>query len=338
MRNGKPSIALLRTGGTIQQARTSNGRAPTTIVLRQTVPEARELAHIDEIEICNVDSTEMTCAHRERLRDEVVRRIMSGRYEGIVITHGTDSMAMTGTYLSLTIPTPGIPIVLTGAQRPIGEPRSDASRNLLTAVEAALGPYQGCALAFDDELLQANRTVKISTNTFHAFHTPHVEPWARFGDRVTYQHNLRPRSIPVISEPTPYATGVDVYTVTTNDDPERFLWRANDPGVSGIIIQGVGSGNVPMRIADKIPSILEQGKPVVVISRCLDGFADATYTVGAHTLERGAISGKDMTLDTAITKLSIGIGLAHARHTTTQDRLAYVRAYITTPIADEISH
>lgn len=337
MRNSTPTIALLRTGGTIQQARTEHGRAPVPICFRRAVPELRAIARVDEVDLCNIDSTEMTHAHRALLRDEVARRIGSGAYDGIVITHGTDSMALTGTYLSLAIPRPGIPVVLTGAQRPLGEPRSDASRNLLTAAEAALGPYQGFGIAFGDELLQANRTVKVSTNAFHAFQTPRAQPWARFGDSVTYRSDLRPRGIPALEDPVPYATGVDVYTVTTDDDPARFLWRASDPGVRGIVIQGVGSGNVPARIADAIPHVTAQGKPVVVVSRCLDGYADATYAVGAQALARGAISGRDLTLDGAVAKLAIGIGIADRRHTAHEDRLAFVRSYLTTPVADEIS-
>ena len=162
-------ILLIGTGGTIASDVTANGLAPelTTEQLLEHLPGVSEICDVDCVQLLNLDSTNIAPEHWLQMARCIRERY--GRYDGFVLTHGTDTMAYTAAALSYLIQGSPKPIVLTGAQKPIGFDSTDSKINLLDALRCASEDLPGVSIVFNNRVILGTRARKTRTKSFQAF-------------------------------------------------------------------------------------------------------------------------------------------------------------------------
>src|SRR5579862_8694524 len=190
-------VLILHTGGTLGMA----GRRPAPLApdiyaqaLTERVPELAELAEIETRILCNLDSSDIGLEEWAALADEVAQA--RARYDGVVIVHGTDTMAYTASALSFALAGLDRPVVLTGSQRPLAAVRSDARRNLVDAVDLATRDLPEVGICFDGRLLRGNRATKGDAWSYDAFASLGCAPLARLGLDVEIAPHVRRPTAP----------------------------------------------------------------------------------------------------------------------------------------------
>ena len=306
----KKSILLLTTGGTIASLPGGDGLEPH----RSGVME-RELNQLRTYYDITVD--DVICLDSSNIRPEewqlVARRIFEerGGFDGIVVSHGTDTMAYTASAVTFMLPNIDLPVVFTGSQLPLADMLSDGPDNLRNAFAMAASGYPGVFLAFDRKVMLGCRAVKVRASGFSAFESVNARYAAQVSNRglvvdtrvlpaVHGQAALRPE----ISQ------SVFLLKLTPGLNPAIFEMLAA-MGYRGIVIEafGLGGVNVLHKWLRGIRRAVEDGISVVVTTQCLYDSANLeVYQVGSKLLELGVIQGRDMTSEAAMTKLMWAIG------------------------------
>jgi L-asparaginase len=269
------------------------------------VPSLSRVAELDTRLLFQMDSADMQPSDWLTLAREVHRELP--RYDGIVVVHGTDTMAYTASALALLLGPLPKPVVLTGSQKPLVDVRTDARQNLVDAALVATLPVPEVSIVFHSRALRGARSTKKDAWGFDAFDSPQLAPLVELGLDVevashvrapaelgTFDDRLEPRVLAVRVFP-----GLDPLLV-------RGAVRA---GVKGLVLEGYGTGNVPLSLIPALEQAKASNVPVVVVSQCLRGFVDlGRYEGGVMAAEVGAISAKDMTVEAAVAKLMVGLG------------------------------
>src|SRR5262245_60987040 len=174
----------------------SAGKRPTPLqpdtwsqALVERVPELARLARVETRILCNLDSSDIGPDEWAALAEEVAAARAS--HDGVVIIHGTDTMAYTASALSFALEGLDKPVVLTGSQRPLSEIRTDARRNLVDAVDLATRDIPEVGICFDGRLLRGNRATKGDAWSYGAFASPGCPPLARLGIDVEIAAHVR---------------------------------------------------------------------------------------------------------------------------------------------------
>ncbi|MCB4320635.1 asparaginase [Alcaligenes sp. 13f] len=310
-------ILMLHTGGTIGMERSPQGYRPMTrfsAIVPQHMATLSGLPDYDLIELAPlIDSANLLPSHWARIARTL--RTHWNQYDGFVILHGTDTLAWTASALSFMFQSADRPIILTGAQIPLLEPRSDALANLGTALILASSPAnRGVTIFFGGVLLQGNRSTKSSSTDFQAFSSPNAAPLARAGISLPSQLPAPPTGpMPNTHIDTLDDHAVTVLTVYPGLCATQIEALTQAPALRGLILCSYGTGNLP----DADPSLLqalaravESGIVVVNRTQCAQGsVVHGTYATSS-TLERiGIISASDMTLEAAFAKLHILLAL-----------------------------
>ncbi len=298
-------VLLIHTGGTLGM----RGRRPHALkpgaflsTLKDRVPELFELAKIELELFSNVDSSEMQPESWSALATRLHERL--GGFDGAVVTHGTDTLAWTACALSYMLPGLDKPVVVTGAQRPLAEVRTDARLNLIDAVTSALQGPREVTVCFDSHLYRGNRVRKVSAGEYDAFDSPNCPPLGVLGVDTRFERGLSRKTRRAL-EP-----GIDprVYLlkVFPGLDPNVVLPTLSHVG--GLVVEAHGSGNFPMKGARSLLPVFQQARrlkvPVVVVSQAHRNGVDLTlYESGRAALDEGALSGGDMTSSAAVVKL-----------------------------------
>ena len=290
------------------------GRALTPDVYsRDLAAELPSLTRVGTIEtriLFNMDSGDMQPSNWVTLAREVHGALSRGAHDGVVVVHGTDTMAYTASALGLLLGPLPMPVVLTGAQRPLVEVRTDARENLIDAAMVATLDVPEVSIAFASRALRGVRATKRDAWAFEAFDSPNCAPLVELGLEVLRAPHVRAAAplAPFDDRIEPRVLAVRVFP---GFDP-ALLSGALRLGVRGIVLEAYGSGNLPHLTGSLIPALEEaraRGVPVLIVSQCLRGFVDmGRYAGGAEAEAAGAISGGDMTVEAAIAKLMIGIG------------------------------
>lgn len=301
----RKQILILHTGGTLGMV----GKRPSPLrpgrfiqTLRQQVPELWRIAEIDLEIISNIDSSDMEPAHWTALARRLYTAL--GEYDGVVVTHGTDTMAWTASALSFMLPGLRKPVVLTGSQRPLGEIRNDARLNLIDAVTAAVSGPAEVTICFDSRLYRGNRARKIKINEYDAFESANHPPLGFLGVSTVFQDGLKPKGrFRVLPELEPR-----VHLLKVVPGMPSALLRQLLPELKGLVVEGFGAGNFPMRGEHSLLPLFDEAKargiPVVMLSQARHNAVDLSmYESGAAALARGVIGGGDMTTEAAVTKL-----------------------------------
>jgi L-asparaginase len=307
----KKKILLIHTGGTIGMVRdeTSGVLKPDHFYehLLNMIPELSSVADI-EVEIPFLfDSAELDFSHWQALAGIIRARI--GRTDGVVITHGTDTLAYTASALSFMLQNLPIPVVLTGAQKPLAELRSDARANLVNAVELATAGIPEVALCFDNRLMRGNRTSKSHISHFDAFTSPNYPPLAEVGLNIDiYWQNVRkPTGLFHLFER--FENTVAVLRLFPGCD---CSWFQPGPEVRAVLIVAFGAGTVPLlsgNLPRRVETWLGDGRTVALMSEARGGcVAPQLYESGDRLLKLGVLPGADMTFEATVTKLMFLLG------------------------------
>jgi L-asparaginase len=237
------------------------------------------------------------------------------KYDGVVVVHGTDTMAYTASALAFLLPGIDRPVVLTGAQRPLVEVRTDARANLVDACMLATMPIAEVGIAFGSKLLRGCRSSKLDAWGMNAFASPSCAPLAELGVTVEIApHVLAPRP------PAPFDPRIEPRVLAVRAFPgldPRLLIGALRVDVKGIVLEAFGAGNVPHLENSLVPVIEEATRrdiPVVIASQCARGAVDLSrYEGGSAAAKAGAIGAGTMTSEAAVTKLMVALGRAGAQ-------------------------
>ncbi len=289
-------IALLATGGTIACRQTSEGLSPALHAeeLIRSVPYRR--AEIVCRDVFSMDSSNIQPEEWSLLAravDEAMRTC-----DGVVITHGTDTMGYTAAALSFMLLGQDRPVILTGSQLPLGAPLSDAETNLSCAVEAACQGVAGTYVCFNRKLILGVRAVKTRTMSFDAFDSVNSSLAGMVDSEGI--HFLRPMR-----------TG-EAYRLRPEVDTRVFLLKlvpGTQPDVLDFVAQAGYRGLVRLHyirrnLVEKLRLLRRKGVRVLVVTQCMYERADLSiYEVGSQLLRTDVINGLDMTTEAAVTKL-----------------------------------
>lgn len=326
-------ILIIYTGGTIGMQQTANGLAPSADLARE-IKQLIELGPAFQISPPQlhtlsydplIDSSDMTPAVWLQIAADIEE--CYDDYDGFVVLHGTDTLAYTSSALSYFIRRHGKPVVLTGAQLPFGFPRSDARSNLISAIQVAATMPPSLAqvcVVFGSKIMRGNRATKISANAYDAFDSPRLALLGTIGIDIQFsgahsQLLQRTDTARVLQLPDDSAVALLRLYPGISATPIRAICAA--PGLKALVLEAYGSGNGPSRAAgfvNEVQAAVARGIVVVVVSQPLDGVVTfERYAAGSGFAGAGAISGRDMTTEAAISKLyfllSAGYGNQPAR-------------------------
>ena len=231
-------------------------------------------------------------------------------YDGFVILHGTDTMAYTASALPLMLSGLNKPVIITGAQLPLGQLRNDARENLKTAmVLAANFTIPEVGLFFGDHLLRGCRSTKVSATRFDAFESPNYPPLAVAGTSIElFAEQIRPadtrsESLEVLEIIPGEIASFRLFPGLSNDVLTHFLKRP----LKALILETYGDGNGPTNDPEflkAIQSAVDGGLVVVGCTQCLHGgVTQSSYATGTALAKAGVISARDMTIEAVFAKL-----------------------------------
>jgi len=312
-----PRVTLLATGGTIASQQTEQGLMPLTTAsgILDFMPSLRQLADITARDVFMLDSSNIQPEEWQLLAQAVKQA--ADQADGIIITHGTDTMAYTASALSFMLPGIGIPIVFTGSQLPLTHPHSDAPGNLREAFAMALSGRPGVFIAFQHKVIYGTRAVKMRTLGFDAFDSINLPPVGFFdADGLHLREDERDCEPVMVADPMAIDSRVFLLKMMPGTDPEIFdhILRA---GYRGLVLEAFGLGGlhyIRRNLIDKLQASSRAGLITLVTTQCLYEKADFTiYEVGRGFQGGGIYGAHDMTTEAAVTKLMWALGDLHNR-------------------------
>lgn len=292
----KKNILIVFTGGTFSMRidkKKSGGAVPkySGAELLKKIPEASKLANISFYDFGKYPGPHITPEIMMDLSKQLRKKIAEKKYDGIVVTHGTDTLEETAYLIDLTIKTK-IPIVFTGSMKNSSEPDWDGPKNLTDSILVCLNENSrgmGTLVCMHGDVNAASEVTKIFSNEFETFQSL---DFGNLGfvqkDRVVY--NRLPRFLEIINTEK-VNSNVDLLTVYAGMDAKFFKYSA-DSGTEGLVVEALGVGNVPPKAFDGIKYVIEKGIPVVLVSRCPAGETDYIYSypgAGKHLHDLGVL-------------------------------------------------
>ena len=337
------SVLLIYTGGTIGMIENSKTGALESFNYESMVHHVPELGklnfNIDTVQFePPIDSSDMHPAIWCRLASIIAEKYDD--YTGFVVLHGTDTMAYTASALSFMLRNLTKPVILTGAQLPIKEIRTDGKENLLTSLEIAAAQIAGKPIVrevcvfFENHLMRGNRTTKINAENFNAFHSCNYPNLAEAGIHIKYEnaYMLSPEEGKGMTLQNKYDSNVAILSLFPGIQEAIVKAVLETPGLKGVILKTFGSGNAPHLdfLMKYLKAATDRGIIIVNVTQSLEGMVEMDrYESGRQLLEAGVVCGKDMTIEAALTKLMILLGLNY----TTEE----IREQLSVSFAGELS-
>lgn len=316
----RANILILYTGGTFGMTHDAQGVLipfDFSLILHH-LPTLRNLAL--ELTVVSfdkpIDSSNIQPAHWQALAALVAEHYDT--QDGFVILHGTDTMAYTASALSFMLDGLTKPVVFTGAQLPISEPRSDARENLITALEVASAKKNGLPLVpevciyFNYELLRGNRSKKVESMQFDAFDSNNYPPLARAGVKIDYNFAaIRPAGRKQLRLFSKLNTNISILKLFPGMPESAIKSILQTPDLKAVVLETYGSGNAPTASAliKHLGVAIQAGIVVLNISQCPGGrVMQGRYETSRELQHIGVIGGADMTTEAAVTKLMVLLG------------------------------
>jgi L-asparaginase len=292
------SVRILTTGGTIASLPDPETGAKRPAVsgeeLVASVPGLADVARVEVEEVASLSSWNVTPDHMLAVARRAGESLAEPDVDGVVVTHGTDTLEETAFLVDLTLRSDG-PVVVVGAMRSPDEPSADGPRNLMNAVAVAAAPEArgvGAVVAMNDEIHAARWARKLDTGLASAFGSPRHAPIGRVEPGSVELPFVPPRGF-TIDPPERLPHAVPIVTAYPGMDGSVIQAVVDATGAAGLVIEGTGSGNVPGSAVDGIRAALERGLPVVMATRVPGGAMKSGYGSpggGAALRELGAVS------------------------------------------------
>jgi len=306
-------VCILYTGGTIGMKPTAQGYAPQPGYLRQVmdaIPEFRA-PEVPEYSIHEfdplLDSSNMGPRHWQSIAQNIAD--LEQDFDGFIVIHGTDTMAYTASALPFMLDGLAKPVILTGSQIPLSQVRSDGRDNLITSLMViAQAPVPEVCLCFGNRLLRGCRTTKVDAAGFQAFDSPNYPDLGHIGVHITiHEHLIRsPKASSTLLVRPLSEAKVGALRLFPGISAELVANVLRSP-LQGLVLETYGMGNGPSTDAALLHVLTkahERGVIMVNCTQCLRGTVDqSTYQAGSALAECGVISGQDMTIEAALTKL-----------------------------------
>lgn len=301
--NERPRILFLHTGGTLGMSRQDDPgvlmpSAPAPD-LATHIPALDRVAQVSGRVLANVDSSDLTPADWGSL----ARTIAGAQDEcdGVVVLHGTDTMAFTAAALSFMLQGHHKPVVLTGSQRPLSEPRTDARGNLVHSAICAGMDIPEVGLYFGSHLFRGNRATKTSVHAYEAFSSPNHPPLMEIGVDIENLAVPLQRTAP-LSLHTDIATDVAVISLFPGITPSQLTVLAQTHRV--VVLRGFGEGNLPQDgWPEGIRAATDNGTHVIIMSQCRAGASRPGRYLGSELARNaGALFSGDMTGESTVVK------------------------------------
>ena len=334
-------LMILSTGGTIACTQTEDGLIPTLSAddILAYVPDAVKLGKIETKTILNLDSSNIQ-PEEWRLIAKAVFDCLPD-YDGIVILHGTDTMAYTASMLSFMLRNVDKPVVITGSQLPVGHPNTDAKANLRDAMITAASGIPGVVVVFDQQIMLGCRVAKVRTTSQNAFESINrlTVGRVRFGRVRLIDLPQQPKGEPALDDAI--EPNVFLLKLIPGTRPEVFDDIAR-LGYRGVVIEGFGLGGLHClrrNLLEGIQKLMDANVAVLLTTQCRYEPSDPTvYETGRLALELGILQSYDMTSECAVTKLMWV--LAHAASPEEVRRMMYTSfcGEISLPTGDKALH
>ncbi len=319
----QPSILIIYTGGTIGMIEDPETGALLNFDFehfRHYVPELKRFDYRIESYTFSppIDSSDMEPKHWVKMAQVISDNYHL--YDGFVVLHGTDTMAYTASALSFMLENLGKPVIITGAQLPIGKLRTDGKENLLTSIEiAAARNAEGLPMVpevcifFENRLMRGNRTTKINAEGFNAFRSFNFPSLADAGIRIKYDTMLIRRPAPDAPFRPCYSLDTSIFILTLFPGMQKEYVDAvmQMPNLRALVIKTYGSGNAPQKpwLFEKLRQLDQRGVIIVNITQCSQGSVEMRrYATGLQLLQAGVVNGYDGTLEGTVTKLMYLLG------------------------------
>ena len=292
---------------------TQNGYAPRKDYLANALKQIRDLQNDkmpqwDLIEFDPLlDSSNITVFEWNKIGSVIYEKYEE--YDGFVVLHGTDTMAYTASAISFMLEGLNKPVIFTGSQIPIGELRSDARENLVTAaLLASMDQCREVCLYFGGKLLRGNRATKISSDELVAFDSPNMPKLAIAGIDIKFHEDVM---LPTQEGPlrmVPFLADVPIAVLKVFPGIQFSLFEGiMTDKLKGLVLEGFGAGNIPQydgSLIHIVEKAVQNGTIIIVCTQCMRGSVQlGAYETSDALKAAGALCGYDMTAEAAVAKL-----------------------------------